>query len=91
MELIDLVNSIIIFSVSNYLTRMVNFPTELPDCVFHIAALLDLFICSDASICSIMAFLRVENFDYVVVSVSNDLPSNSQEDVMFCCTAYDYP
>ena len=31
---------------------MVNFPTQIPDCDFHSPALLDLFISSDASICS---------------------------------------
>ena len=70
---------------------MVNLPTQISDYDSHSPVLLDLFISSDASICSIMAFLRVENFYHVVVSVSNDLPSNSQEDVMFYCTAYDYP
>ena len=59
VELIDLVNSVIIF-VSNDLTQMVNFPTRIPDCDSHSPALLDLFISSDASICSAMAFLHWE-------------------------------
>ena len=35
---------------------MVNFPTPMLDCDSHSPALLDLFLCSDASICSTMAF-----------------------------------
>ena len=40
------------FSISNDLTQMVNFSTRIPDCDSHSPALLDLFISSDASICS---------------------------------------
>ena len=71
VELIDLVNSVII---SNDLTQMVNFPTRIPDCDSHSPALLDLFISSDASICSTMALPPLRNFDHVVVSVSIDFP-----------------
>ena len=38
------------FSISNDLTQMVNFPTQIPDCDSHSPAVLDLFISSDASI-----------------------------------------
>ena len=69
---------------------MVNFPTQIPDCESHHPALLDLFLCSDASICSTMAFPPLGNFD-VVVSVSIDFPSNSQQDAPFHRIAYDYP
>ena len=44
------------FSISNDLTQMVNFRTWIPDCDSHDPALLDLFISSDASTCSTMAF-----------------------------------
>ena len=76
MELIDLVNSIIIFLYD--LTQMVNFPTQIPDCDSHSSALLELFVSSDTSICSTMAFPPLGNSDHVVVSVSIDFPSNSQ-------------
>ena len=69
---------------------MVNFPTWIPDCDSHILALLDLFISSDASICSTIAFRPLGNSDHVVVSVSIDFPSNSQQDAPFHCIAYDY-
>ena len=78
------------FSISNDLTQMVDFPTRIPDCDSHSPALLDLFISSDASICSTMAFPPLGNSDHVVVSVSNDFPTNSQQDAPFHRMAYDY-
>ena len=78
------------FSISNDLTQMVNFPTGIPDCDSHSPALLDLFISSDASICSTMAFPPLRNSDHVLVSVSIDFPSNSQRDALFHRIAYDY-
>ena len=83
VELIDLVNS-------NDLTQMINFPTQIPDSDSHSSALLDLFISSDASICSTMTFPPLGNSDHGVVSVSIDFPSNSQLDALFHCIAYDY-
>ena len=85
VELIDLVNSI-----SNDLIQMVNFSARIPDCDSHSPILLDLFLFSDASICSTMAFPRLGNSDHVVVSVSIDFPSNSQWDAPFHRIAYDY-
>ena len=46
------------FSISNDLTQMVNVLTQIPDCDSHSLPLLDLFISSDASIYSTMAFLH---------------------------------
>ena len=69
---------------------MVNFPTQIPHCDSHSPALLDLFISSDASICSTMAFPPLENSDHVVVSVSMDFLSNSQWDAPFHYIACDY-
>ena len=77
VELINLLNTV---TISNDLTQMVNFPTWIPDCDSHSPALFDLFLSFDANICS----------DCVVVSVSFDLPSNSQQDALFHCIAYDY-
>ena len=78
------------FSISTVLTHMVNFPTRIPDCDSHSPALLDLFISSDASICSTMAFPLLGNSDHVVVSVSIDFPTNSKRDAPFHRIAYDY-
>ena len=47
---------------------MVNFPLGNPDCAYHSPAVLELFLSSDASICSITAFSPLENSDHVVVS-----------------------
>ena len=87
VELIDLVNSVII---SNDLTQMVNIPTQIPDCDSDNPTLLDLFLSPGASICSTMTFSPLGNSDHVVVSVSIDFPSKSQQDALFHRIAYDY-
>ena len=69
---------------------MVNVPTRIPDCDSHSFALLDLFLSSDASICSITAFPPLGNSDHVVVSDSIDFLPSLQWDALFCCIAYDY-
>ena len=69
--------------VSYDLTQMVNVPTEMPGCDFHRPALLDFFLSSDASICSTVAFLPLENSDYIVVSIPTGFPSNSKGDAPF--------
>ena len=56
----------------------------------HSQALLNFFLSCDASICSTMAFPPFGNSDHVVVSVSIDFPSNSQQDALFHCIDYDY-
>ena len=75
-------------SILNDVTQMVNFPTWIPDCGSH--SLLDLSLSSDTSICSTMAFRRLGNSDHVIVSVSIDLPSNSQQNAPFHRISYDY-
>ena len=75
------------FSISNDLTQIVNFPNQIPYCDSHSPALLDLFISSDASICSTIAFPPLGNSDHVVVSVSIDFPINSKQDTKFHCVA----
>ena len=78
------------YNFSNNLTQIVNLPTRICDCDSGSPALLDLFISSDASICSAKAFPPLGNSDHVVVSVSIDFPSNSQRDGPFHRIAYDY-
>ena len=85
-----LVNSVMVFFISSDLTQIVNFPTRIPNCDSHSPALLDLFISSDASICSTMAFPPLGKFDHVVVSVSINFPVNSKQDTQFHRIAYDY-
>ena len=78
------------FSISNDLTQIVNFPTRIPDCDSHSPTLLDLFLSSDTSIYSTMAFPPLGNSEHVVVSVSIDFPINSKQDTPFHHVAYDY-
>ena len=89
VELIDLVNSVIIF-LSQTTLVMVNFHTRIPDCDSPSPALLDLFISFDASICSTKAFPPLGNSDHVIVSVSIDFLSHSQHHTLFHHIAYDY-
>ena len=76
------------FSITNEITEMVNFATHIPDCDSHSPALLDLFISSDASVCSAMAFPPLGNSDHVVVLVSIEFLSNSKRDAPFHCIDY---
>ena len=69
---------------------MVNFPTGISGCDCHSPSLLDLFISSDASICSSMALPPLGNYDHVVVSVSIDFSIKSKQDAPFHSEAYDY-
>ena len=78
------------FSISNDLTQIINFPTRIPDCDSHSPALLDLFLSSDASICSTMVFPPLGNSDHAVASVSIDFPIHSKQDTPFHRVAYDY-
>ena len=82
MELIDLV---IIF-----LSQRTSLSIPIPDCDSCSPGLLDLFICSDASIYSTMAYPALGNSDLVFVSISVDLPSNSKRDAQFQRKTYDY-
>ena len=78
------------FSISNDLTQMVNFPTRIPDCDSQSPAFLDFFLSSDPCICSTMAFTLLGNSDHVVISVSIDFPTNSQQDAPFHRISYGY-
>ena len=85
----DLVNSVIFFFLFQMtLLRWSTFSIWIPDYDSY-PSLLDLFLSSDASICSKMIFSPLGKSD-VVVSVSINFPSNSKWDALFHCTAYDY-
>ena len=72
------VSTIIFLSV-----MVASFPIRIPDYNSHIPALLDLFISSDTTIFSTMAFLPFGKSDHVVVSVSIDFLKNSKQDAPF--------
>ena len=69
------------FPISEDCTQIVNFLSWIPDCDSHSPDLLDLFIYSDVSICSKVAFLPL---------VSTDFSPNLQGDAPFHYTADDY-
>ena len=72
------------------LTQLVNYPSGISDCDCQNPVLLDLFLSSDASICSTKACPPLGNSGYVVVSVYIDFQSNSKGDTLSHCIAYDY-
>ena len=88
MELIDLLNSVIMFLSQMTLLRWLTFPLTFLT-VTHSPAHLDLCVSSHVSICSTIAFSPLGNSDHVV-SVSADFLSNSQRDASFHCIAYEY-
>ena len=69
---------------------MVNFPTQIPGCGSQSPVILDFFLSSDPSICSIVALRPLGNSDHVVVSVSFYFSSNSKRGAPFHRTVYDY-
>ena len=76
VELTHLVNSVIIFLSQMTLFRWFTFLLGSQTVILS-PAFLDLFLSSNASIFSTMAFPPLENSDYVVVSVSTDFPPYS--------------
>ena len=89
MELINLVNSVIIFLSQMNLLRWLTFLLG-SQTVILIVLLFWISFFLDASICSTMAFPLFGNSDHLLVSVSIDFPSNSQRDSPFHRIAYDY-
>ena len=81
------------FSISNDLTQMVNFPTRIPDCDSHSPALLDLFLFSDASICSTMVFPPLGkfwsccclSFHWLPIKFTTGCPISSHSLWLFSC------
>ena len=90
VELIDLVNYVIIFWSHMILLWWLTSLLGSQTMTLTGPALLDLFISSNTSICSTMAFSPLGNSDHVVVSVSIDFPTNSKQDATFHRITYDY-
>ena len=78
------------FSVSNDLTEMANFPTQIPDCDSCNAALLDLVFLLILAFAPQWLSLDLGNSDHAGVTVSIDFLSNSKQDPVFHCIACDY-
>ena len=86
VELIDLVNSAIIFLPQVTLFRWLTFLLRSQTMILIV---LIFWISSDASIYSTMTYPPLGNSDHVVASVSIDFPSNSQQDALYLMP-YDY-
>ena len=69
---------------------MLNFHTWFPGCNSHKSALLDFFLSSNLSICSVFVVFPPLGYSDVVVSASIDFSSKSKEDAPFHYTAYGY-
>ena len=63
---------------------------QIHDCGSYSPLPFGLFIFSDASICSTIAFSPLGNSDHVVVSVSIDFQSNSKGNPLFHSIFYNY-
>ena len=87
VELIDLMNSVIIFISQMTLLRWLTFLLRSQTVILTV---LLFWIYSDTSICSTMTFPPLRNSDHVVASVSIDFPSNLRRDAPFHCIGYDY-
>ena len=83
VEMIDLVNSVIIFLSQMTLHRWLTFLHRSQNDFHSPWSCSYGFISSDAIICSTVAFPPLGNFDHVVVSVSIDFLSNLQRDARF--------
>ena len=90
VEFINLVKSTIIFLSQMALLRWLPFLLESQTVILMVLLFWIYFFSSDTSICSTIAFPPLGNSDHVVVSVSIDFPSNSQQDSLFHRIAYNY-
>ena len=77
-------------SISNDLTQMVNFPTQILDCDSQSCCFGFILFLLTLVFLLQWLFLSFGNSDHVVVPVSIDFPSNSKRDVPFHRIVYDY-
>ena len=87
VEMIDLVNSVIIFLCQ---TNLLIWLTLLLMPQTLVLTVLLSFLSFNTSICSTMAFPPLGNSDHVAITISTDFPSYSQQDALFHSIAYDY-
>ena len=89
VELINLVNSVIIFLFQMTLLRWLTFLLRSQTVILIVLlSWIYLFLLMLASVCSTMASPPLGNSDHVIVSVFIHFPSNSQWDAPFHCIAY---
>ena len=85
---IDLLNYVITFLSQMTLLRWLTFLLVSLTVNLTVLLFLHVFIYSDASICSILAFSPLGNSDHVFVSIFIDFPINSKQDALFHRIAY---
>ena len=90
VELIDLVNSVIIFLPQITLLRGLPFLLESLTVTLTVLLFWIFFFFLLVIISSMMAFPPLRNYNHVVVSVSIDFPSNSKQDAPFHHIPYNY-
>ena len=78
------------FAISHDLVQVVNCPTRIPDGNTTASSLLDLFLTSDESICSVDVQPPLGRSDHVVVSVSLDFGTLCNKDSSFHHKVFDY-
>ena len=86
--MIDLLNYVITFLSQMTLLRWLTFLLVSLTVNLTVLLFLHVFIYSDASICSILAFSPLGNSDHVFVSIFIDFPINSKQDALFHRIAY---
>ena len=90
MELIDLVSSYKFCISQMTLLGLITFLLGSSTVTLTVLLFWIYFFCSDASIFSTKTFPLLRNSNHVVVWVSINSPSNSKQDVLFHCIAFDY-
>ena len=77
-----------IFSISDDITHLANFPTRIRDCDSHCPAFLDLFLLTRVVVLQ-WHCLHCETL-IMLLSVYTNFPSNSKKHATIHCTTYDY-
>ena len=91
VELIDLVELCYYFSISMTLLSKLTFLLRSQTLILTVLLIwIYFFLLTLVFICSTMPFPSLGNSDYLIVSVSIDFPSNSQQDVPFHRISYDH-
>ena len=90
VELIDLVNSVIISLSQMTLLRWLTFLLGSQTVILIVLLFWIYFFLLTLVFVLQWLSLHLGNFDHVVVSVSIDLPTNSQQDAPFHCIAHGY-
>ena len=78
------------FALAQDLTQIVDFPTQIPDCLDHQPYLLDLFLCSNPDSCTVTSHPPLGRSDHIVVSVDVKFVVKSTNEHPYHRTVYSY-